>query len=80
MAQAVRLNEALPFLGSGLQAQDAREIRALKDLAPTAELVMGIQEILDPYCLAMVEINPEARVKVLRGPARAELRVAGRAP
>ena len=73
MAQAVRLNEALPFLGSGLQAQDAREIRALQDLTPTAELVMRIQEILDPYCLAMVEINPETRVKVLRGPARAEL-------
>jgi hypothetical protein len=32
-----------------------------------------VQEILDPYCLAMVEINPEARVKVTRGPTEAKL-------
>lgn len=33
--------------------------------------------MLDPYCLAMVDINPEARVKVLRGPATAKLVEAG---
>ncbi len=40
---------------------------------PGREVVREIQEILDPYCFALVEINPEARVKVVRGPAAAEL-------
>ena len=37
------------------------------------ETSKNIQDILDPYCLAMVSINPESRVKVDRGPAKAKL-------
>jgi len=73
LAQAIRLNDALSFLGSALSKEDAQRLKALQDkpLAPeTSEL---IQKILDPYCIAMVAINPEARVKVLRGPAKAKL-------
>ena len=73
IAQVVRLEEALSFLGSRLLPADARAIQALVDQAPTPELVERIQQVLDPYCLAMVDINPEARVKVIRGPAKAEL-------
>ncbi len=73
LAQALRLNEALSFLGSGLSRQDSERLKALQDKAPGAELIRAVQEILDPYCLAMVEINPEGRVKVLRGPVKAEL-------
>ncbi|MEJ7589537.1 MAG: CehA/McbA family metallohydrolase [Ferruginibacter sp.] len=32
-----------------------------------------MQQILDPYCLAFININPETRVKVERGPATAKL-------
>src|SRR5262249_49897691 len=39
--------------------------------------VRHIQDVLDPYALAVVTINPESRVKVARGPARAELLEAG---
>jgi hypothetical protein len=28
---------------------------------------------LDPLCLAFVNVNPESRVKVARGPAKAQL-------
>src|SRR5207248_9644257 len=38
-----------------------------------ARQVREIQEALDPYCLLMVQINPESRVKVARGPAKPEL-------
>ena len=71
-AQVTRLNEALTFLGSSLSAQDAKR---LKDMGTQhdGDMVKEIQHILDPYCLAMVDINPEARVKVLRGPAKARL-------
>ena len=32
-----------------------------------------IQRVLDHHCLAGVDINPESRVKVQQGPAKAEL-------
>ena len=70
LAQALRLDDALTFLGSGLSAEDSRRLQALRDEAPGPKTTRGIQQILDPYCLAMVVINPEARVKVLRGPAQ----------
>ncbi len=70
LAQALRLDEALTFLGSGLSAADSRQLQALRNDAPGPRTTQRIQEILDPYCLAMVVINPEARVKVLRGPAQ----------
>ncbi len=73
LAQAIRLNEALSFLGSRLQPEDEQRLLGLRHHAADEELVTLVQEILDPYCIAMVEINPEARVKVLRGPARPEL-------
>ncbi len=73
IAQAKRLNEALDFLGSSLSKEDAKELKDLQKKQPGPEVVKRIQEILDPYCLAMVDINPEARVKVLRGPALAKL-------
>ena len=38
-----------------------------------AKTIEQIQRILDKHCLAGVEINPESRVKVQQGPAKAEL-------
>src|SRR5688572_30741830 len=69
LAQATRLSEALTFLGSSLSPADADRLLALKDKPNSPEISKQIQQILDPYCLFMVDINPEARVKVLRGPA-----------
>jgi hypothetical protein len=77
LAQALRLQEALAFLGSSLSAEDTDRLKALQQKTPDAETTKQIQAILDPYCLAMVVINPEARVKVLRGPAPAKLMQAG---
>ena len=73
IAQVLRLEEALSFLGSSLAPEDEARLAALRDRAPDESVVEAVQQILDPYCLAMVEINPEARVKVVRGPAAAEL-------
>jgi hypothetical protein len=39
--------------------------------------VEDIQKALDPYCLYLVNINPESRVKVAAGPAKPELVEAG---
>ncbi|GMU92195.1 MAG: hypothetical protein AMXMBFR4_12530 [Candidatus Hydrogenedentota bacterium] len=69
MAQAIRLHDALAFLGSSLLDADSAALKALNDVKPSQETSIAIQEILDRYCIAMVHINPEMRVKVLRGPA-----------
>lgn len=73
LAQAIRLNEALSFLGSSLTGKDQQRLLALQNERLTPKTTNLIQEILDPYCLAFININPEARVKVARGPAEARL-------
>jgi hypothetical protein len=73
LAQALRLKEALSFLGSSLSITDAKRLEELKSKPLNHESINTIQEILDPYCLAVVSINPEARVKVERGSAEAKL-------
>jgi len=73
VSHALRLAEALQYLGNPLRPEDAHAIAGLKNEAPSAATVRRIQRILDPYVLAMAEINPESRVKVVRGPAPALL-------
>ncbi len=73
LAHALRLSEALTFLGSSLPKEHEQELRELLDQPLTENTSTAIQRILDQYCLAIVDINPEARVKVSRGPANAQL-------
>ncbi len=73
LAQALRLNDALSFLGSALSKEDIKRLKALQERTLTQETSTEIQHILDPYCIAIVDINPEERVKVERGPAPAKL-------
>lgn len=73
LAQALRLKDALAFLGSALSKEDEKRLQQLQEDPNTPATVEAVQRILDPYCLAAVEINPEARVKVGRGPAAARL-------
>ncbi|HWG46209.1 MAG TPA: hypothetical protein VN688_25840 [Gemmataceae bacterium] len=57
----------------------AETVRALQQLLakkaddPNAA-VRAVQKLLDPHCLLAVSINPESRVKAMRGPAIAKLR------
>jgi hypothetical protein len=73
LAQAIRLKEALSFLGSSLSAADEKRLTALQHQPMNEAMTKRIQEILDPYCLATIQINPESRVKVERGEAKATL-------
>ena len=73
LAQAIRLSEALSFIGSSLSEAEVNRLKALRNVKPDQTVVKAIQEILDPYCLFMVDINPEARVKVAKGPAEPRL-------
>jgi hypothetical protein len=68
-----RVVEALDHLGAPLSAQTRGELAAAGEVRDARKL----QELLDAHVLLVVHINPEARVKVARGPAPARLQQAG---
>src|SRR5262245_33350672 len=72
-AQVRRLAEALDYLGEPLSATEKAAVEKAVANMNAEEAVEQIQKVLDPRCLAGVNINPESRVKVARGPAKAEL-------
>ncbi|MFY0654672.1 MAG: CehA/McbA family metallohydrolase [Cyclobacteriaceae bacterium] len=73
LAQAIRICQALTAIGNPLPSEVQRELLSLKNQSFTARTTNEIQKLLDPYCLFGVEINPEARVKVVEGSATPEL-------
>ncbi len=70
-AQTKRVLEMLEFLGAPLSAAEQSKLTA--SFANPANGVKIIQEILDPHCLAGIQINPESRVKVGQGSAPPKL-------
>lgn len=75
-ANVDRLMQALEFLGVPMPEAKAIMLReAAKSRDATA-----LQRLLDPDVLFEVSINPESRVKVRRGPAKAILQQAGYTP
>src|SRR6266487_3808394 len=64
-----RVVEALEFLGAPMHAETAKSLRA----AIPAQDAAKLQLLLEPHVLFVVQINPESRVKVRRGPAPALL-------
>lgn len=77
LAQTARLQEALRFLGSALSPADEQRLEALRRQPHRPAVIPQVQEVLDPYCLAVVTINPEGRVSVVRGAAKAKLMQGG---
>src|SRR5688572_6990224 len=71
-----RVVAALDQLGAPLPRALRRELTA----AGQARDARRLQELLDSHVLLAVQINPEARVKVERGPAPARLQQAGYTP
>ena len=68
-----RLIEALDYLGSPLSEDDLSAIKEALIFDDHTQAIVDIQKILDTYCLAGVNINPESRVKVKEGPVDKEL-------
>jgi len=77
-AQVKRVVQALELVGSPLQPEQKAAID--KALAETDEVqaARAVQAVLDPLCLAGVNINPESRVKVAPGEAKPTLLQQGR--
>lgn len=68
-AQVIRVVQALDMLGSPLTAEQQKELDSALAMTDEAEAVKAVQRVLDPLCLAAVNINPESRVKAAVGPA-----------
>ncbi len=75
-ANVQRVVEALEFLGAPL----TKAKQAVLAAAGQARDATKLQQLLDAEVLFLVNINPEARVKVARGPATARLQQAGWTP
>jgi hypothetical protein len=73
LMQAQRVAAALETAGSPLHPEDAEALAALAHHPHDEALARAVQDLLDSYCLAVVHINPEGRVKAARGPAEARL-------
>src|SRR4051794_28373099 len=67
-AQVKRLAEALNYQGAPITGADKQALDSLI-ANPGENAAARLQEILDPYCLLFVNINPESRVKVAQGAA-----------
>ena len=77
-AQQIRQVETtLAYLGEPLQPKDQDAINALIADTDERKAISGLEEVLDKYTLAIVDINPESRVKVQQGAAKPELVEAG---
>jgi hypothetical protein len=72
-AQVKRVAEALELLGEPLTKAQLAALDKAAAITNNDEAAEGIQKALDSRCLAGVNVNPESRVKVARGPAAAEL-------
>jgi len=75
-ANVARLVDALKMLGAPLSDELTAKLRAAGDRRDDGEL----QKLLDAHAALAVQINPESRVKVLRGTGPVRLQQAGFTP
>ena len=73
LAQAIRLQEALSFLGSPLPASDAAKLKRLQEKKPGDDILKSIQDILDPYCIAFINIDRQQKITTARAAAKPKL-------
>jgi len=72
-----QVESALGYLGQPLTEQDQEAINRAIGEADEAAAIADLEQTLDKYTLAVVDINPESRVKVQPGAAKPELVEAG---
>lgn len=72
-AQAVRVADALEFLGVPLPASERKALEAAVTGSDEAKAVQEIQSVLDRHCLAGLRITAKDKLETLVGPAKPEL-------
>ena len=72
-ASVARLSDALTVAGAPLSPTVLAKLKEFEQSNSDDSVAREIQAMLDPLCLAAVEISAESRVHVVRGPAPAQL-------
>jgi hypothetical protein len=74
-AHCLGLLKELDAAKAALPVETTRAVRALLAAEPrdAGAAVNAVRKLLDAHCLVGVHINPESRVKAVRGPARVRL-------
>ncbi|MBV8809610.1 MAG: CehA/McbA family metallohydrolase [Acidobacteriaceae bacterium] len=75
--QVRQVESALAYLGEPLSPKDQDAVNQATAKSDEDAAISDIEQILDKYTLAIVEINPESRVRVRPGEAKLELVQAG---
>lgn len=75
-ANVARVAETLEFLGAPFSPDLLKQLNQAEQARDATKL----QQLLDPHVAFVVSINPEVRVKVKRGPAKATIQQAGFTP
>lgn len=76
-SQAKRIVDALKFLGEPLTKAEQESLDAALAETNAAKSLAAIQKVFDARALVGVNINPESRVSVVRGAAKADLNEQG---
>jgi hypothetical protein len=71
--QVRQVETTLGYLGEPLAQRDQDAINEAIANTDEAAAITQLEQVLDKYALAIVDINPESRVKVQPGPAKPEL-------
>src|SRR5712692_3984690 len=75
--QVLQVETTLGYLGEPVAQSDHDAINEAIAKTDEATAIAQLEQVLDKYTLAIVDINPESRVKVQPGPAKPELVEAG---
>jgi hypothetical protein len=73
LAQVRRVLDAMQALGEPFPDSEVAALSSAANTGDSATAAAAIERLLDSRCLAIVRINPEARVSVSRGSAEARL-------
>lgn len=73
LAQVHRLTEAMEVVGNPFDAETTQQLIALKSETDAAKVVNQVQQLLDPFCIATVDLQESGPPVVSRGAASTEL-------
>ncbi|XZE53539.1 CehA/McbA family metallohydrolase [Planctomycetaceae bacterium SH139] len=73
LAQVHRLGEAMDVVGSPLDEATLKQLSLLKSSDDDSYVTREVQRLLDPLCLAIVDVQVEGPPRVTRGSATPEL-------
>ncbi len=69
LAQAIRLNDALKYMGNSMSSNDEQRLLDLSSQPLNEETVLNIQQILDAYCLTLIKIDGNGNINTSLGNA-----------